>query len=134
MKLDDLIDKYFLEDNEQEKIRLFQDVKNNLGYDDLNAEYFLALAFKYKNAIQEKKQVLIYQDELSETMMTNASIAWPTAILDESMLKYLPHTSYRDIQAKYEGKKCEEVVLWIKKMQAGTGSSIERRRYLSHLF
>ncbi|OFZ22165.1 MAG: hypothetical protein A2202_02690 [Bdellovibrionales bacterium RIFOXYA1_FULL_36_14] len=134
MKLDDLINKYFLEEDEQEKIRLFQDLKNNLGYDDLNTDYFLALAFKYKNAGQDKKQIFIYQDELPSSITANASIAWPTAILDESMLKYLPHTSYKEILAKYEGKKCEDVVLWIKKMQAGTGTSIERRRYLSNLF
>lgn len=60
---------------------------------------------------------------------------YPTAIADKDLMKHLPYVEYETL-FKDKEKFSEQALrarLWIKKMQAGTGSSITRTTYLADL-
>ena len=63
----------------------------------------------------------------------NFRSVYPTAIATKQILKNLPVTNYSDLKDRYSHADSARVVLWLKKMQAGTGSSIKRDLYLKKL-
>ncbi|MBS1960944.1 MAG: UTP--glucose-1-phosphate uridylyltransferase [Bdellovibrionales bacterium] len=106
-------------------------IRQLLGLDDANWNYFWSLYAKEKKGASGPKTFLeIFQDAGNRA---GAAIAYPTAIAPPEMMKHLPHVEYSDLAkhgAEYEAA-AKESVLWIKKMHAGTGSSMDRTAYLA---
>ncbi|MCK5074177.1 MAG: UTP--glucose-1-phosphate uridylyltransferase [Bacteriovoracaceae bacterium] len=133
-KLDNNLEKLVFEydtlaDNDRE--RLQKEIKDELKFDDLNMAYFLALYKKYKRDDNDKKQVFIHEDNLPGKDRVGIEIAWPTAIAPRELMKELPYRQYSDLLNEIDPKEAKNCAVWIKKMQAGTGSSIVRNSYLS---
>ena len=129
MKLNDLLAEY-LKSEGNELLVIKKKIKEELNIDDLNLFYYLSLYKKYKNAEIDKKQVFIFDKNIPGDE-TTCTIAWPTAICDDELLKNLPFVHYEDLVNNIDPSKAKDAAIWIKKMQAGTGSSIKRERYLS---
>ena len=86
----------------------------------LNQSYFDLLYEKYKTATQESNLVI-------------GVTAHPVSIASETLLKELPFAEYDSLK-KQKDELClisKSAKLWIKKMQAGVGSSISRSTYLA---
>ncbi len=90
--------------------------------DGTSHKYFLSLYSKYK-------------DPRAKTPMCIGENVYPTAIADKELMKHLPYVEYEEIFKEKEElyKHALRARLWIKKMQAGTGSSMTRDTYLSEL-
>ena len=98
------------------------ELKKRLSFDDSNLRYFLALYSKYITHCESK------------VLRINEGV-YPTAIASDVLMKELPYVEYQDL-LKDKGEYSKHALrtrLWIKKMQAGTGSSITRTTYLSDM-
>lgn len=101
-----------------------------LGLDDLNWNYFFSL-YRNKMSGKSKRPIWIYeQGNRSE----GGLIAYPVTMAPPQMLKFLRKVEYTDLKESTEpyDQIAKNSVLWVKKMQAGSGSSLIRSRYLSH--
>ena len=91
--------------------------KDCLCYQGLNEEYFDLLLEKYKNAQKDLNFAHIH----------------PVSVASSDLLQELPYANYEDL--KIDKKEllalAKSATLWIKKMQAGVGSSISRTTYLA---
>ncbi len=98
------------------------------GLDELNANYFRILLKRHFSS-GGKRELRIFEAGKANSEF----VAYPTAIAPAEMLGHLPCTAYQDLLRSKESylTAASHVALWVKKMQAGTGSSIERTRYLS---
>ncbi len=99
--------------------------------DRLNQQYFNILLEKYR--AEEKgeiscKEMIIFEDSI-ETK--GKEVVYPTAIASKEAMKELPHYLYKDIKTESYAKEAKSTSLWLKKMQAGTGSSLKRDKYLA---
>lgn len=116
--------------NEQVDILPKIKLKELLNLDDLNFTYYLSLLDQYLNP-QTSEKIWIQENGLSKEGKT---IAYPTAIADTDMMKEVPVTYYENIISDpNNAKSAKKVVLWLKKMQAGTGSSMQRSKFLTKL-
>lgn len=101
-----------------------------LGLDELNWNYFFYL-YHGKKGGKVAKALEIYEKDKATT---GKLIAYPLSIAPEEMLKHLKLVDYA--QLKYSPERYDETAksaaLWVKKMQAGSGSSMTRKSYLSH--
>lgn len=93
-----------------------------LGLDDLNFAYFLAL-YRMKKAGRAADKVAIFEPG---GVRPGVAVAYPTAIAPAEMLRDLPLVHHKELAAG-----STSAVLWIKKMQAGTGSAMVRRTYVA---
>jgi UDP-N-acetylglucosamine pyrophosphorylase len=85
--------------------------------DEINRSYFEILRKKRKK---------------NSTSLQIGKNFFPTAIAPPELLKELPWISYSQLQNKSEHFKraAQECTLWLKKTQAGGGTSIKREKYL----
>lgn len=101
-----------------------------LGLDELNWNYFLHL-YRRKESGAVAKPLRIHEPGGDPAGLR---IAYPTAIAPRELLGQLPIVNYASL-AEAPDRSREEaargVALWVKKMQAGSGSSLARTRYLS---
>jgi len=90
--------------------------------DATSHRYFLSLYSKYK-------------DPGAKITLRIGENVYPTAIADKTLMSYLPYVEYEDLlkNEKEHSANALRARLWIKKMQAGTGSSMTRTTYLSEL-
>ncbi len=115
-------------DNHQEK----EELKKLLGFDDLNLAYYMALYGKYKKSLSgEKSELPLYIHESNVKSSGDIEIVYPTAIANEEQMKLLPAVHYKDLVASGKKDSAKKAALWVKKMQAGTGSSMTRNSYLA---
>ncbi|MBL6991198.1 MAG: UTP--glucose-1-phosphate uridylyltransferase [Bacteriovoracaceae bacterium] len=129
-----LLDELALQSLGLEKTKEIEDkLKKLMQLDELNLVYFLSLYFKYKKKGQTQRPLAI-KDELHNDDNQEYALVYPTAMAPQELLKQLPYTSYTDLNSLYDQDKAPNAVLWIKKMQAGTGSSIHRNKYLAYHF
>lgn len=103
---------------------------DDLQLNELNKFYFDILLKRKKNPPKEDK-VKIFEDGVKK----NESVAYPTAILPDHLKKDLPYAHYQNLMEERDelAKIGQEVSLWCMPMQAGSGSSIERKKYLSSI-
>lgn len=105
-----------------------------LRSDDLNAWYFLALYLRKDSKTTPKTtkdSLWIYEDNKSTH---HKLVAYPSAIAPPEMLVQLPYIEHKQLlkaQEQYRSK-AQTATLWIKKMQAGSGTSLTRGSYLSN--
>ncbi|MBF0359459.1 MAG: UTP--glucose-1-phosphate uridylyltransferase [Oligoflexia bacterium] len=108
-----------------------------LDLDELNSSYFLSLIEKYK---QNKKNNYRLYDK-NHTIQKNHPSSdqftpvFPTAVAPDELLNTLTVASYNEIKKSKEiyEKIAQKIILLSKPMQAGTGSTIERKKYLSKI-
>ena len=94
--------------------------------DDLNQKYFNSLLNKYKKSSKNERYFIFEKGkEIPEGRIT----VFPTAICSPDLLENIDVYHYHEID-ECENMDCRDIVLWIKKMQAGTGSSLTRSSYL----
>ncbi len=128
------INHFFLSSNSNElelKV-LKEELQKLMGLDDLNLSYFLSLYAKYKNKGQKISYQIAQQDDILQDMNSkDRVIAVPTAIASEKTLEEMPIVEYESLLTSVDITKAKDCVLWAKKMQAGTGSSMTRTTYLA---
>lgn len=109
-------------------------LKAELKLDDLNIEYFLMLYGRFTNPSAKVSLEIFDPDKINEHAK-DKQIAYPTAIAPSEMLQKLPYVRYQDLAAHQDiyTERAREALLWIKKMQAGTGSSMTRTTYLAQV-
>jgi hypothetical protein len=100
-----------------------------LSFDHLNLHYFLSLYRAFVQQGESNSLKLVIKDE-SSPKQDGVEVV-PTAICSKSELAALPITQYQDLKVKADTTGSIDVVLWVKKMQAGTGSSMVRDRYVA---
>ncbi len=90
--------------------------------DSLNQKYFETLYDLFKNPKKHSLKICV----------GNEGNVFPTAIASDEIMLNLPHIQYEDLlkNKKDLEQSAKDVCLWIKKMQAGTGTSLERTEYL----
>lgn len=110
---------------------LLEQLKQALHTDDLNILYFLCL---YQAKCSKKKRQPIWICEENQHK-EGKTIVYPTAIAPKAMLAQLPIVEHQSLtqSSKDYASTAKSVTLWIKKMQAGTGTTITRGTYLSQL-
>ena len=94
-----------------------------LGLDDANWFYYLTL-FE-RNTVQNRQGVV-----------PEARTAYPLSTAPADLLKHLRMVAYTDLakHSEFYNASAKKAALWIKKMQAGTGSSVSRTSYLARRF
>jgi hypothetical protein len=97
--------------------------------DELNRAYFEALCRK-REAGGAVEKIKIHDPAAPPA--AGVTEAFPTAIAPPELMAQLPHVEYSTIRdtARYRDLAAG-AVLWIKKMQAGSGSSLVRASYLA---
>ncbi len=97
--------------------------------DSNNLFYFLSLyrAFKSTNTSSAMLKIGEASGELDVTKI------YPTAIASKELMNCFPITEYEDLLKKYSNEDAGRAVLWAKKMQAGSGSSVKRTKFLSRI-
>lgn len=115
-------------DNQNEK----EELKKLLGFDDLNLAYYTALYGKYQaSGTEGSLELPLYIHEENVKSSGDVEVVYPTAIANEEQMKMLPAVHYRDLVSSGKKDAAKKAALWIKKMQAGTGSSMTRNSYLA---
>lgn len=99
-----------------------------MGLDETNFSAFLVLFDSLKNP-RPKPRVEIFQDGFNTSQ---AAVAYPTAIAPSDVLSKLPFISYAELVRRSAEFKpvAAQAALWVKKMQAGTGSTVVRDDFL----
>ena len=107
-------------------------ISKRLHLDVLNARYYTVLVREFQRR-KSGSGISIFEDGKSQS---GIPVAYPTAVAPSELLKHLPYVQYEALSRfSFHYRKCaREAFLWIKKMQAGTGSSVDRKRYLSQSF
>lgn len=104
-------------------------LQTTLDLDDLNLEYFLALYRAFKEAKGTEALVLFEPGKEPPGKQT----AYSTAVASPEMMKQLPYVDYVGLVSKGYASRAREASLWLKKMQAGSGTSVTRTTYLARL-
>ncbi len=107
-------------------------LKKLLQTDDLNLAYFRSLYLAYRNSNGKSENYRIFD---SQPAAKDTTFVYPTAIAPGELMARLPHVEYKSLRDPSHGyaKAAKQAVLWVKKMQAGTGSSMTRTSYLARM-
>ena len=111
-----------------ERIKLEDQLKEQLGFDELNTKYFLSLYYSWKLKKSDNKEVKIYEKDADDIL--ESEVAYPTAIAPDELMDKLPFEQYSTLKKSLNPQIAQDGVLWQKKMQAGTGTSMVRDNYL----
>ncbi|MFW5887459.1 MAG: UTP--glucose-1-phosphate uridylyltransferase [Bacteriovoracia bacterium] len=121
-----------LEENSPKRDELKKNLQKDLDLDDLNMAYFLILYNKFKNPNDDSLNLVIHQERRSIDSSREVEV-FPTAIAPNELMEELPVAHYKDLVAVSNKSGAKKAVVWIKKMQAGTGTSMNRTAYLAKL-
>lgn len=103
-------------------------LKRAMGLDDTNFSAFLILYDALKNPKPKPRLEIFEAGRKTE----GAAVAYPTAIAPREILSKLPFVNYGDLlkrESEY-APFASATALWVKKMQAGTGSTVVRDDYI----
>jgi hypothetical protein len=106
-------------------------VQTFMDLDDTNFSAFMVLFDAYKNP-RSKTQVEIFEQGRNTA---EGAVAYPTAIAPLDILSKLPYVNYSDLLSRSDELRpiASRSSLWLKKMQAGTGSTVVRDDYLKKM-
>ncbi|MCX6113489.1 MAG: UTP--glucose-1-phosphate uridylyltransferase, partial [Proteobacteria bacterium] len=107
-----------------------------LGFDKPNLAYFLALYVKHFQHEGKKKIVLSDKNSVfTKDKYKDCNIAYTTAVASDELMKQLPVADYRELLKSKDDYShyAKKARLWLKKMQAGVGSSMTRKSYLARI-
>lgn len=109
--------------------RARRELQELLGLDDLNFEYFRSL-LKRLRAPNSGDKLVLHDPGADQTGKT---VAHSAATAPSTLLKHLPVVQHAELvrSGRGYGKAAQSVLLWVKKMQAGTGTSMIRTAYLA---
>jgi UDP-N-acetylglucosamine pyrophosphorylase len=113
------------------------ELKNILNFDDAHLYYFISLYSKYRLGEYKKLIISDHPNKWGKKEEPELDIVYTTAVAPKEILKELPCTNYSELKdaSKEEKKEFKNLSaktrLWIKKMQAGVGTSIDRKGYLA---
>jgi hypothetical protein len=104
-----------------------------IGLDELNLIYYLSL-LEQKFRSQTHSMIKI-ADDIPQQTDDEFKRVFPTAIASTEQLKELPLVEFEDLLTKKDiyVNKARSTRVLIKKLQAGTGTSIKRKKYLAQL-
>ncbi|MFL5814388.1 MAG: UTP--glucose-1-phosphate uridylyltransferase [Bdellovibrionia bacterium] len=106
-----------------------QKLRELLKFDEQNLSYFLSL-YEKKLAGHKEELQIFEAGKSAEGKLT----AYPTAIAPAELLSQIPYVQYGSLKSSKEyTDAASSSVVWIKKMQAGTGSSLTRQTYLGRI-
>jgi hypothetical protein len=110
---------------------LRSDIQTLMDLDDTNFSAFMVLFDALKNPKVKPRLEIFEEGKNSE----DGAVAYPTAIAPREILELLPFVNYGDlIKNVGEYRRISAgTSLWVKKMQAGTGSSVVRDDYLKRM-
>ena len=116
--------------NEDGSSALRHQFQQLLDLDDLNFGYFFSL-YKKKMTPRLREELVLH--DVGSKAQPGQTVAYSTATAPRPLMSYLPHVQYRELVSspKKYGDEAKHVVLWVKKMQAGTGSSMARMSYVA---
>lgn len=123
-QLNDLMNAYLASPTPEVRSEL----QSLMDLDDTNFSAFMVLFDALKNP-RRKQRLEIFEEGRKDSA---GAVAYPTAIAPQSVLKHLPWVSYASLlerRSEY-GRFASQSSLWVKKMQAGTGSTVVRDDYL----
>ena len=107
-----------------------------LNFDKPNLAYFLALYTKHLQHNDNKKIALgDTKTAPKNDVYIGCDIAYTTAVASEALMRQLPFVDYSEL-LKFKdnySQYSKKARLWLKKMQAGVGSSMTRKSYLAHI-
>ncbi len=99
-------------------------------FDPLNRTYYKILVDKFlAQATQKSEAMSIFEPGLDSKGQT---IVYPTAIASPKQMEQVPLYHHGKLGASL-AKEAKQSVLWVKKMQAGTGSSLTRQTFLAKI-
>lgn len=104
-----------------------------IGLDELNLVYYLSLLEqKFRS---QKHPMMKIADDIPQQTDDEFKRVFPTAIASTEQLKELPLVEFEDLLTKKDiyVNKARSTRVLIKKLQAGTGSSIKRKKYLAQI-
>jgi hypothetical protein len=113
------------------------ELKNILNFDDAHLYYFVSLYSKYRSGEYKKLIISDHPHKWAKKEEPELDVVYTTAVAPKEILQHLPCTNYSDLKnadkkIKKEFKElANKTRLWIKKMQAGVGTSIDRKEYLA---
>lgn len=110
------------------------DVRTYLeSLDDINLLYFSTLFEKRNKAPTALKSKMKLYD--GKSLEPPAGVVVPTAVAPKTWMRHLPHVSYKTLlENSHEyAQVAQTATLWVKKTQAGGGTSILRKKYLSEV-
>ena len=107
-----------------------------LNFDKPNLAYFLALYAKhFQNS--DNKKIVLGDDKIAlvKDKCVGCDIAYTTAVASDDLMKHLPFVDYADLLRSKNNypQYAKRTRLWLKKMQAGVGSSMTRKSYLARI-
>ncbi len=107
-----------------------------LDLDETNWAYYRQLYRRW--ATQEKKRPIKIVDSAAEGEESghekqDCILAYPTAIASNDQMAQIPVTSYEYLRQNQDPLFAQKVLLCLRKMQAGTGTSMGRQKYLAAL-
>jgi hypothetical protein len=104
-----------------------------LELDELNWSYFFCLYQRRFGQAKGGAQARPLQIHEPGRDPGDRSVVYPTAIAPPEMLRHLRRVEYREIARPEAGhaEVAKGAAIWVKKMQAGSGSSMTRTSYLA---
>jgi hypothetical protein len=115
--------------SDTQALKAREKVRQLLGLDELNWNYYFYL-FQGRAGERKSKPLHIFDEKRQQE---GTLIAYPVSIAPPQLLQHLKMVEYA--QLKYSPERYDETAkqaaLWVKKMQAGSGSSMTRKSYLS---
>jgi hypothetical protein len=102
-----------------------------MDLDDTNFSAFMVLFDALKNP-RIKPRLEIFEPGKNSA---DGAVAYPTAIAPREILSLLPYVNYSDLLSRADELRgiSARASLWVKKMQAGTGSTVVRDDYLKKM-
>jgi hypothetical protein len=101
-------------------------LQQELALDDLNFAYFEGLLHSHFNLLKPSLKPLA--EKPTDSL---ADFYFSTAVASKELMQELPLQSYHELLDTQNTASAKSCALWIKKMQAGTGSSMTRNSYLA---
>jgi UDP-N-acetylglucosamine pyrophosphorylase len=110
-----------------------QELAKILDFDVPNLAYFLALYAKHIQPVDSKKITLGDCSGAGQCDVAGTDVAYTTAVASKELMKELPYVDYKQLlkSKKTYSKHAKKTRLWLKKMQAGVGTSMIRKSYLA---
>jgi hypothetical protein len=111
-----------------------------LSLDDMNLTYFLALYQQKKNP-RSRENLRLFDEshrdsqEKKDGTQKGEGLAYATANAPAELLKELPYRHYVELNKNSQlyAARSRQAALWLKKTQAGGGTSVIRDMYLSRI-
>ncbi len=123
------------EREKQQQIELWKkQVLHRVESDEVNSAYFTKLIDLYwREQVGDERHLLKLVTSKESYHPSNDknkfTLVYPTAVMTEEMLNCFPYVLYSSLLEKKENKK-NKISLWLRPMQAGVGSTIERETHL----